>query len=156
MPKLEFHPSQLDAKGLLSMPRPLWVLLWWLMRYPIIWLGSLMGGQAGGRFLEQLMPDFEKAWPWLLPALPALLCLWLNGHRQVDGSDKLWWCWRQQGWLLKLTLVGDLGLIVAAIIKTHGRYDPWLAIQLAVTSWGLVYLLSSKYLPLLWRDRPRF
>lgn len=150
-----FHPGQLDAKGLFKLPRALWILLFWLLRYPIIWLGSLMGGASGGAFLEWLMPDFSQAWPQLLPALPALLCLWLNGLRQVDSKDGFWWAWRQQGWLLKVAMLADLGLVVFDISQGHGDYNPWQAIQLAVSSWGLVYLLSSRYLPHLWRDRPQ-
>lgn len=156
MSELGWSPSQLDAKGLFKLPKPLWLVLWWLLRYPLIWVGSLMGGASGADFLNALMPRFDTAWPWLLPGIPAVLCLWLNGHRQLDSSDRLWWCWRQQGWLLKVTVAADLALVVASIVGHHGRYDPWLAVQLTVSSWALVYLFSSKFLPLLWRDRPRF
>ncbi|WP_115718150.1 DUF2919 family protein [Gallaecimonas mangrovi] len=154
MDKPVFSPAQLDAKGLLKLPKALWILLCWLLRYPLIWVGSLMGGASGGTFLSRFLPDFEHAWPWFLPALPAFCCLWLNGLRHVDSKDRFWWLWRQQGLLLKLGLIGDLALVIVAISHGHGRYDPWQAVQLAVSAWGVVYLFSSKYLPALWRDRP--
>ncbi|WP_406663557.1 DUF2919 family protein [Gallaecimonas sp. GXIMD1310] len=149
----KLHPAHLDAEGRLKLPHTLQFLLWWLLRYPLIWVGSLMAGQRGGAFLNNVMPSFDRAWPWMLPALPAIFCLWLAGLRNIEASERFWWAWRQQGWLLVLTVVADLAMVIGAIIQAHGQYSFWLALELAIDGWALVYLLSSNYLPALWRDR---
>ncbi|WP_341501470.1 DUF2919 family protein [Gallaecimonas sp. GXIMD4217] len=154
MSEHHWHPGQLDEQGLLKVPASLVFILVWLMRYPLLALGSLTGGGSGGDFLARFAPDFAHFWPYLLPAAPALLCAWLASLRRQDAKAWLWALWRWQGWLLVLGLLADFTLIAIGIQRSHGRFDWLAAIQIMVSGWALTYLLTSKYLPLLFRERP--
>ncbi len=154
MAEHHWHPGQLGDHGLLKIPPPLLFILVWLMRYPLLALGSLTGGDLGGDFLASFAPDFAHFWPYLVPAAPAVICAWLASLRRQEAKAWLWRLWRWQHLLLVLGLVADFVLIGIGIRHGHGRFEWLAAIQIMVSGWALTYLLTSKYLPLLFKERP--
>lgn len=142
-----------DRHGLLKPSAMLWLTLFFSAKGWLVFIIAGASRQQGARILETLYPLPQNLYLAMAIGLPAMLLMWLSGHR-YKNNKVINFIWQRGKIILLLAYTTDCALQMHQLILTHGAFSWTRAISLLLTLWLGGYLLRSSRVRNTFADKP--
>lgn len=149
-----YGPEYWDKYGVYRTPIAFNLALVVLLRPLLIWGFSALARRPD---LDLMSLFFESKFHFFVAsgiACIALIPTVVFSLRRPTSSPKLAVVWRYMRLPLILTAVLDLAWLILQAGKTHYSFSPYIAVQIVLVSWVLLYLIKSRYLSCFFGDWP--
>ncbi|MGF1726674.1 DUF2919 domain-containing protein [Photobacterium nomapromontoriensis] len=142
-----------DKHGLLKPSAMLWLCMLFSAKAWIVFIMAGASRQHGAEVLEILYPLRESLYLAMVIGLPAVILMWLAGHRHKNNklTNSVW---RHGKFILLLTYTIDCVLQMYQLILTHGAFSWTRAVSLLLTIWLGCYLYRSSRVRNTFADKP--
>ncbi|WP_245763774.1 DUF2919 domain-containing protein [Pseudoalteromonas denitrificans] len=151
---MRFGPEYWDKHGVYRAPIALSFTFLILLRTYIIWIFSAVSRRPDLDLMSLFYRNKDDFFIALTIGALALLPAILFSLRRPTSNPKLAKLWRFMKWPLVVCCMCDLAWLLIQAKSHYFQFSGFLAIQLVLVSWVLIYLLRSKYLPAFFNDWP--
>ncbi|WP_333608729.1 DUF2919 family protein [Arsukibacterium sp.] len=148
------HLPLLDKYGLYPLPQRLYGLLLLLLRPYLCWVLALTMRGKEQDMLRLFYPQQDDFILACVLAAPLLLLLAAISQRTDKGFAPWRYIWQQGRWLLLAVTSLDLLLTIAALPDDVMLDAPWRMLSVVALIAGLIWLLCSKHLSLIFAEWP--
>ncbi|NOU52483.1 DUF2919 domain-containing protein [Pseudoalteromonas sp. JBTF-M23] len=150
----QYGPEYWDKYGVYRTPIGFNLTLVVLLRAYLLWIFSAVARRPD----LDLMSIFFKSKTHFFVALGigaiALIPTIIFSLRRPSSSQRLAKYWRFMRWPLLLTAIADLAWLTIQASQSHYQFSMFIAVQMVMLLWVILYLLKSNYLGYFFNDWP--
>lgn len=154
MKTARYGPEYWDKYGVYRTPLAFNLVLIVLLRPILIWVFSALTRRPE---LNLMSLFFDSKFHFFVAtgiACITLIPTAVYSMRRPSSSPKLAAVWRHMRWPLILTAMLDLGWLGYQAAQSHYSFSPYVAVQIVLVAWVLLYLVKSRYLSCFFGDWP--
>ncbi|MFC3030915.1 DUF2919 domain-containing protein [Pseudoalteromonas fenneropenaei] len=149
-----FGPEYWDKYGVYRAPLGFNLTLVVLLRAYILWVIAAVTRQPELDLMSLFYSHKQHFFIALGIASIALIPAVVFSLRRPTASTKLAPLWRNMRWPLILCAVVDLAWLIWQAQQSHYQFSGYIAGQMLLVSWVLLYLVKSRYLRYFFNDWP--
>lgn len=149
-----FGPEYWDKYGVYRTPLGFNLALLVLLRPFLVWLMSALTWRPDLDIMSVFFPSKSNFLVAIGIAAIALLPAVVFSMRRPASSQKWGRIWRHMRWPMLLAAVLDFGWLVMQAASNHYQFSFYLAGQIVLVSWVILYLINSRYLTCFFGDWP--
>ncbi|BBN82350.1 hypothetical protein PA25_23350 [Pseudoalteromonas sp. A25] len=150
----QYGPEYWDKYGVYRTPIGFNLTLVVLLRAYLLWIFSAVARRPDldlmSMFFESKTHFFVALGIGAIAIVPTILF----SLRRPSSSVKLAKYWRFMRWPLLITAIADFSWLVMQAAQSHYQFSMFIAVQMVLLLWVILYLLKSKYLSYFFNDWP--
>lgn len=150
----EFGPEYWDKYGVYRTPIGFNLTLLVLLRAYLIWIFSALARRPDLDLMSLFFQSKQHFFVALGIGALALIPTVLFSLRRPSSSQKLAKYWRYMRWPLLLAAMADLAWLFVQASQVYYQFSLYLAVQMVMLLWVILYLLKSRYLVNFFNDWP--
>ncbi|MCF7516730.1 MULTISPECIES: DUF2919 domain-containing protein [Pseudoalteromonas] len=155
---MRYGPEYWDKYGAYRTPIAFHLSLLVLLRSYFIWLMAALSRRPDldimSLFFNSKSDFFFSIGIAAIALLPAVIFCLRRPQDNPDSAKRLASIWRFMRWPLILCAIIDLGWLTYQAAHSHYQFSLFLACQMVIVLWVLLYLLKSRYLSVFFNDWP--
>jgi cytochrome bd-type quinol oxidase subunit 2 len=155
---MRYGPEYWDKYGAYRTPIAFHLSLLVLLRSYFIWIMAALSRRPDldimSLFFSSKSDFFCSIGIAAIALLPAVIFCLRRPQDNPDSAKRLASIWRFMRWPLILCAIIDLGWLTYQAAHSHYQFSLFLACQMVIVLWVLLYLLKSRYLSVFFNDWP--
>lgn len=155
---MRYGPEYWDKYGAYRTPIAFHLSLLVLLRSYFIWIMAALSRRPDldimSLFFNSKSDFFFSIGIAAIALLPAVIFCLRRPQDNPDSAKRLASIWRFMRWPLILCAIIDLGWLTYQAAHSHYQFSLFLACQMVIVLWVLLYLLKSRYLSVFFNDWP--
>ncbi|MCF7498815.1 MULTISPECIES: DUF2919 domain-containing protein [unclassified Pseudoalteromonas] len=155
---MRYGPEYWDKYGAYRTPIAFHLSLLVLLRSYFIWIMAALSRRPDldimSLFFSSKSDFFFSIGIAAIALLPAVIFCLRRPQDNPDSAKRLASIWRFMRWPLILCAIIDLGWLTYQAAHSHYQFSLFLACQMVIVLWVLLYLLKSRYLSVFFNDWP--
>ncbi|MCF2860353.1 DUF2919 domain-containing protein [Pseudoalteromonas sp. SMS1] len=149
-----FGPEYWDKYGVYRTPLGFNLTLIVLLRPFLIWLMSALTWRPDLDIMSLFFPVKHHFFIAIGIATIALLPALVFSMRRPTSAVRWGTIWVYMRWPLVICAMLDLGWLLMQAANSHYQFSFYLASQIVLVSWVILYLINSRYLTCFFSDWP--
>ncbi|MCK8128853.1 DUF2919 domain-containing protein [Pseudoalteromonas sp. 2CM39R] len=153
-----YGPEYWDKHGAYRTPVAFHLTLLVLLRSYFIWIMAALSRRPDldimSLFFKSKSDFFTAIAIAAIALLPAVIFCLRRPQENAESAKRLASIWRFMRWPLILCAITDLSWLIYQAAHSHYQFSFFLACQMVLVLWVLLYLLKSRYLSVFFNDWP--
>ncbi|WP_462176862.1 DUF2919 domain-containing protein [Pseudoalteromonas gelatinilytica] len=153
-----YGPEYWDKHGAYRTPVAFHLTLLVLLRSYFIWLMAALSRRPDldimSLFFKSKSDFFTAIAIAAIALLPAVIFCLRRPQENAESAKRLSSIWRFMRWPLIMCAITDLSWLTYQVAHSHYQFSLFLACQMVLVLWVLLYLLKSRYLSVFFNDWP--
>ncbi|MBQ4814387.1 hypothetical protein A7985_24500 [Pseudoalteromonas luteoviolacea] len=149
-----FGPEYWDKYGVYRTPIGFNLTLIVLLRPFLIWLMSALTWRPDLDIMSLFFPSKSNFFVAIGIAAIALIPALVFSMRRPSSAARWGELWGYMRWPLLIAAFLDLGWLLMQAANGHYQFSFYLASQIVLVSWVILYLINSRYLTCFFSDWP--
>ncbi|MBE0368980.1 MULTISPECIES: DUF2919 domain-containing protein [Pseudoalteromonas] len=150
----QYGPEYWDKYGVYRTPIGFNLTLLVLLRAYLLWIFSAVARRPDLDFMSLFFQSKQHFFVSLAIGTIALVPTVIFSLRRPTSSQVLAKYWRYMRWPLLITAAADLIWLILQASQSYYQFSFYLAVQMVMLLWVILYLVKSRYLVCFFNDWP--